>query len=192
MRRREFIALVAAVIPSARLLRPAHAQTSGIRRIGVIYQGGLYEVSIEGLREGLKAAGLEEGQHVTLLVRNVRGDVAAAEAAARALERDEKVDVIVTINTTTTRAAKRATTEVPIVFSAGTDPVAAGLREHGKAWRTADRLSFLGRRSHGETARNPARDGAEAAPHRRLLRSAHSGRRHELCGDPRGSREAGH
>ena len=54
MRRREFIAVLAAVIPGARLLRPAHAQTSGIRRIGVIYQGGPYEVSIEGLREGLK------------------------------------------------------------------------------------------------------------------------------------------
>jgi putative tryptophan/tyrosine transport system substrate-binding protein len=127
MRRREFIAVLAAVIPGARLLRPAHAQTSGIRRIGVIYQGGPYEVSIEGLREGLRATGLEEGRHVALLLRNVRGDVAAAEAAARALERDEKVDVIVAINTTTARAAKRATVEVPIVFAAGTDPVAAGL-----------------------------------------------------------------
>jgi putative tryptophan/tyrosine transport system substrate-binding protein len=74
-------------------------------------------------------AGLEEGRHVALLLRNVRGDVAAAEAAARALERDEKVDVIVAIGTTTARAAKRATTEVPIVFAAGNDPVAAGLVE---------------------------------------------------------------
>ena len=127
MRRREFIAVLAAVIPGARLLRPAHAQTSGIRRIGVIYQGGPYEVSIEGLREGLRATGLEEGRHIALLPRNVRGDVAAAEAAARALERDDKVDVIVAIGTTTARAAKRATTEVPIVFAAGNDPVSAGL-----------------------------------------------------------------
>ena len=127
MRRREFIAVLAAVIPGARLLRPAHAQTSGIRRIGVIYQGGPYEVSIEGLRDGLRATGLEEGRHVALLLRNVRGDVAATEAAAHALERDDKVDVIVAIGTTTARAAKRATVEVPIVFAAGADPVAAGL-----------------------------------------------------------------
>jgi putative ABC transport system substrate-binding protein len=127
MRRREFIAVLATVIPGAQFLRPARAETAGVRRVGVVYQGGLYETSIEGLREGLRAAGLEEGRQLALLVRNAKGDATAAEAAARALERDEKVDVIVAIGTTTARAAKRATTEVSIVFAAGTDPVAAGL-----------------------------------------------------------------
>src|SRR5215218_7975688 len=127
MRRREVIATLAAVIPGARLLLPAHAQTSGVRRIGVIYHGGPYEVSIEGLREGLRTAGLEEGRHVALLLRNSQGDATAAEAAARALERDDKVDVIVAIGTSATRAAKRATAEVPIVFTAGEDPVVAGI-----------------------------------------------------------------
>jgi putative ABC transport system substrate-binding protein len=55
MRRREVIATLAAVAVQAALLLPAHAQTSGVRRIGVIYHGGPYEVSIEGLREGLRA-----------------------------------------------------------------------------------------------------------------------------------------
>jgi putative tryptophan/tyrosine transport system substrate-binding protein len=127
MRRRAFIAALAAVAAGAPLLLPAHAQTSGVRRIGVIYHGGAYEVSIEGLREGLRTAGLEEGRHVTLLLRNSQGDAAAAEAAARALERDDKVDVIVAIGTSATRAAKRATAKVPIVFTAGADPVAAGI-----------------------------------------------------------------
>jgi putative ABC transport system substrate-binding protein len=113
----------------ARLLRSARAQTAGLRRVGVIYQGGPYEVSIEGLREGIRAAGLEEDRHVALLLRKLGGDVPATEAAARALERDEKVDVIVAIGTTTARAAKQGTTRVPIVFAAGTDPVAVGLVE---------------------------------------------------------------
>src|SRR5919107_3265168 len=104
MRRREFIAVLAALIPGARLLRPAHAQTSVIRRIGVIYQGGPYEASIEGLRDGLKAAGLEEGRHVALLLRNAKGDAAAAEAAARALERDDKGGLIVAMTTGAARA----------------------------------------------------------------------------------------
>ena len=172
--RREVIALLAL---SASAGLAARAQT-GIKRMGVIYQGGPYEASIEGLRDGLRAAGLEEGRHVALLLRNARGDVAAAEAAARALERDEKVDVIVAIGTTTARAAKRATTEVPIVFAAGDRPGRGWVgRQHRDARRTADRLSLLDRRSHGEAARNPARDRAEASPHRHLLRPAHSERR---------------
>jgi putative ABC transport system substrate-binding protein len=127
MRRREFIVVaggVAVALPLA-----AGAQTASAKRVGVLYQGGPYEPSIDGLREGLKAAGLEEGREVALLLRNVRGDLAAAEAAARALERDDKVEVIVAVSTTTARAAKRATVEVPIVFAAGTDPVSAGLVE---------------------------------------------------------------
>ncbi len=54
-------------------LRAARAQTAGVKRVGVIYQGGPYEVSIEGLRDGLKAAGLDEGRHVALFRRNVNG-----------------------------------------------------------------------------------------------------------------------
>ena len=44
-------------------------------------------------------------------------------------ERDDKVNVIVAITTTAAFAAKFATVEVPIVFAAGEDPVAAGLVE---------------------------------------------------------------
>jgi len=124
MRRREIIALLALSASAGPLA--SHAQT-GIKRVGVVYQGGPYEMSIEGLREGLKAVGLEEGREIALLLRNVRGDAAAAEAAARALERDDKVDVIVAISTTAARAAKLATAAVPIVFAVGEDPVALGL-----------------------------------------------------------------
>ena len=124
MRRRQFIALLALTAGAWPLA--SRAQT-GIKRVGVVYQGGPYEASIEGLREGLKAAGLEEGRHFALLVRNVRGDAVAAEAAARALERDDKVDVIVAFSTTAARAAKLATADVPIVFATGDDPVALGL-----------------------------------------------------------------
>ena len=129
MRRRAFLVLLAAGPAGALPLRRVRAQTTRIKRVGVIYQGGPYEDSVEGLREGLKAARLQEGRDIALLVRNARGDVAASEAAARLLERDDKVDVIVAIGTTAARATKRVTTEVPIVFAAGTDPVAVRLVE---------------------------------------------------------------
>jgi len=124
MRRRQVIALLA--LSASAWPLASRAQT-GIKRVGVVYQGGPYDVSIDGLRDGLKAAGLEEGRDIALLLRNVRGDAAAAETAARALERDDKVDMIVAISTTAARAAKRATAVVPIVFAVGEDPVALGL-----------------------------------------------------------------
>jgi putative ABC transport system substrate-binding protein len=127
MRRREFIALIAAASAGPLPPRISRAQSPGVKRVGVVYQGGPYEASIEGLRDGLRAAGLEEGRHVALLLRNVRGDAAGAEAAARAVERDDKVDVVVAITTPAALAAKEATERVPIVFAAGADPVAAGL-----------------------------------------------------------------
>src|SRR5262249_9851116 len=51
-----------------------------------------------------------------------KGDPKSAETAARSLEA-EKVDLIYAIATSVSLAAKRATTRVPIVFYAGTDPV---------------------------------------------------------------------
>ena len=43
-------------------------------------------MTIEGLREGLRATGLEEGRNVALILHHALGNVAEAEAAARALE----------------------------------------------------------------------------------------------------------
>lgn len=104
----------------------AQAQQSRIYRVGVIYQGGPYADFIVGLREGLKELGLEETKHVVLLLRDAGGDLNAVRTAARQLEAD-KIDVICTVATSVTVAAKQATQRVPIVFYAGTDPVAVGL-----------------------------------------------------------------
>ena len=71
---------------------------------------------------------MTEGKHYVLEIRDVKGDRKAAEATARSLER-EKVDLIYTLSTSVTTVVKRATTEVPIVFAVGVDPVVAGLVE---------------------------------------------------------------
>jgi putative tryptophan/tyrosine transport system substrate-binding protein len=121
MRRREFITLIGgAAWPLA-----ARAQQARPKRIGVIQQGGPYYAGVEGLREGLKAAGLEDGKQIALILRGTKGDPAAAAAAARELER-EGVDMIVALTTAVTRATRDATTNVPIVFAVGSDPVASG------------------------------------------------------------------
>jgi putative ABC transport system substrate-binding protein len=103
-------------------------QTPGnVRRIGVIHRGGPYEVVVDGLRQGLRDLGLEDGKHIVLDIR-ASSDLQAVEEAAKDLERG-KVDLIYTVATSVTIAAKRATVHTPIVFFAGSDPVAAGLVE---------------------------------------------------------------
>lgn len=83
---------------------------------------------VDGLKDGLKELGFEEGKDYVLEIRDLRGDRRAAEPAARSLER-EKVDLIYTVATSVTTVVKRATTEIPIVFAIGEDPVVAGLVE---------------------------------------------------------------
>jgi putative ABC transport system substrate-binding protein len=96
-------------------------------RVGVLVQGGpSFESAVVGLKDGLREFGLQEGKEVVFHVRDVKGDLRSAEAAARSLE-DEKVDLIVSVATSTTLAAKRGTKSVPIAFYAGTDPVVVGL-----------------------------------------------------------------
>ncbi len=104
------------------------AQQARVYRIGVILQGGPYYAAIDGLRDGLRELGLEEGKQFVFHVRDTKGDLKSVEAAARSLE-EQKVDLIYTLGTSVTLAAKRATKSVPIVFYVGTDPVAVGLAE---------------------------------------------------------------
>jgi ABC-type uncharacterized transport system substrate-binding protein len=68
------------------------AQQARVYRIGVILQGGPYFAAIDGLRDGLRELGLEEGKQFVLHVRDVKGDLKSVEAAARNLE-EQKVDL---------------------------------------------------------------------------------------------------
>src|SRR3954471_17674415 len=123
MRRRPLLALVLLSLA----ITPTLSAAQALKRIGVLLQGGpYYYAGIEGLRDGLKGSGLEEGRDINLIVRDTKGDLSAVEAAASALERDG-VDLIVTLATSVTLAAKRATSDVPIVFTVGRDPVLSGL-----------------------------------------------------------------
>ena len=110
------------------LFVPAHAQQPKVYRIGVLIPGDLWYEVIDGLKVGLRQQGFEEGKHFNLEIRNSKGDLKATAEAAKNLEH-EKVDLLYTAATSVTIPAKRATTEVPIVFVAGADPVTLGLVE---------------------------------------------------------------
>ena len=104
----------------------AEAGQAKLYRVGVILHGGPWYQVVDGLRDGLKELGLEEGKHFAMEIRDAKGDLKAVEKAARDLER-EKVNLLYAINTSVTITVRRATADIPIVFCAGTDPVAMGL-----------------------------------------------------------------
>jgi putative ABC transport system substrate-binding protein len=106
----------------------ADAQEAKIHRVGVILPGGFYYAALDGLREGLKELGLEEGKQYVLEIRDAKGDLKVVGEAAREFERG-KVPLLYAFPTSVVTAAKRATTQIPIVFIVGTDPVTRGLVE---------------------------------------------------------------
>ena len=58
------------------------AQQPKVYRVGVLLPGSPWYEAIDGLRQGLRELGLEEGKHFVLEIRDTKGNVKAAEAAA--------------------------------------------------------------------------------------------------------------
>src|SRR5881296_1618290 len=84
---------------------------------------------VEAFRGGLKDGGFIEGQSVSLEFRWARGDYGRLPALAAELV-NRRVTVIAAVGgDPSNKAAKQATTTIPIVFATGSDPVQAGLVE---------------------------------------------------------------
>ena len=120
--------LVLAVLLLA--IGPLAAEAQPVRRpyrIGVLNEAfAATHPTVEGLKAGLREAGLAEGRDVSFDIRFTEGDAQAAPAAAAALVK-AGVDLIVTSQDGPTQAAKDATRTVPIVFTLVGDPVGSGL-----------------------------------------------------------------
>jgi ABC-type uncharacterized transport system substrate-binding protein len=127
MDRRAFIGRVAGGVLAAPLA--AFAQQAGkIARIGFLgaTSASGYAKQLDGFRLGLRDFGYMEGKNIVLEYRWAEGNYAQLAELAAELVRS-KVDVIVTHGTPGTRAAKGATTTIPIVMAISGDAVATGL-----------------------------------------------------------------
>jgi putative ABC transport system substrate-binding protein len=103
-------------------------QPNKIWRIG-LFHVGLDHVppSLEPLRQELKKLGYEEGKNLQLDWRNLPDEEAANKAAKEFVQ--SRVDLIVAFENQTARAAKAATSEIPVVLVHGEDAVAEGFGE---------------------------------------------------------------
>jgi putative ABC transport system substrate-binding protein len=128
MKRRDFITLISGAA-AAPVLSPlaAGAQQLALPVIGFLGSRSAEDSThlVAAFRQGLKEAGFVDGQNVVIEFRWAQGQYDRMPALATELVRRE-VAVIFASAAPGIRAAKSATTTIPIVFATGGDPVADG------------------------------------------------------------------
>ena len=125
-RRKLLIAL--GLAPLAAPLAARAQQKSKVWRIGFLSSASAssYAHRVEALRAGLRDLGYVEGRNIAIEFRWADGNYERLPEYAAELVR-LKVDIILTHGTPGAQAAKKATTTIPIIVSAMSDPVATGL-----------------------------------------------------------------
>jgi putative tryptophan/tyrosine transport system substrate-binding protein len=126
MRRREFITLIGGAAtpwPFA-----AHAQQAAMPVIGLLGSASAsdWKLNVNAFRQGLRDAGYVEGSNVAIEPRWADSQYQRLPAMAAELVQ-RKVTVIAAFSTPAARAAKTATTVIPVVFTTNRDPVEIGL-----------------------------------------------------------------
>jgi putative ABC transport system substrate-binding protein len=127
VKRREFITLLGGAA-AAWPFRAGAQQAGKVYRIGVLEMTSatLNVANVYALRAGLRQLGYFEGQNLVIEYRSADGRDDRFPGLARELLA-LKVDVIVTRGTPAAKAAKNATSTVPVVMAASGDPLGTGL-----------------------------------------------------------------
>ena len=104
----------------------------GVKKIGIsqIVSHPALDAAREGIIKALADKGYTDGENIEIDYQNSEGDMSLVETISAKFVGD-KVDVIITIATPNTLSAIAAAkgTDIPVVFSAITDPVGSGMVE---------------------------------------------------------------
>lgn len=82
----------------------------------------------DGFIEALREEGFVDGENIILDIQNAQGEITTASTIAEGFAAD-KVDLIFAIATPTAQSAYNATKDIPIIITAVTDPIIAGLAD---------------------------------------------------------------
>ncbi|MFO1315499.1 MAG: ABC transporter substrate-binding protein [Burkholderiales bacterium] len=139
MRRRDFVAVIGLGAAARPLRLHAQAGASGsaaptaanLPVVGFLNSASAatYRFNADAFREGLAQAGFVEGRNVRIEERWANGDYKALPALASDLVGKGVVAIAATGDVASARAAKDASTTVPVVFTIGGDPIRFGLVE---------------------------------------------------------------
>jgi putative ABC transport system substrate-binding protein len=124
--RRKFISALGSAAAAWPLA--AHAQHTTMPVIGLLGSATAsdWTPNVNAFKQGLRDAGYVEGSNVAIDARWANGQYERLPAMAAELVQ-QKVAVIAAFSTPAARAAKVATTTIPVVFTTNRDPVQIGL-----------------------------------------------------------------
>lgn len=115
-----------ALLASSALAGPLSAQDNVSVAVTAIVEHPALDAARDGIKAALAEAGYVDGQNLTFTYESAQGNPATAAQIARKLVGDAP-SVIVPISTPSAQAVVGATQEIPVVFTAVTDPVGAKL-----------------------------------------------------------------
>ncbi len=124
-RHRKFLRSVGSTLPAMAMalmfVCSSWAHAGGFR-VGVLTPGMAFEPVFHGFQEGLSRLGYKEGNNIEFIIEDTKGSAAdLAPRIAKLLA--AKPDMLYSVGTAGSVAAKQATSAVPVVFAWVSDPV---------------------------------------------------------------------